>query len=145
MLQPINVINQNKTASPILNVSAVDTPVDSWEDITVAEETPSKPDPSLNQTTKKPANPVATTTCVTNNNTTTTTASSSSSSSSSNSSPPQPQHQELPIKNSERKWKDSSTESAVPKPSRSVLQQIAPVKRDDEKENVNIVFIGHVG
>ncbi len=105
-------------------------PVDSWEDI-VTEEPPLKPDtalkpePHTHEITKKVVEPVST-------------------SSSSSSSTPESSHKAE--KHYEKKSKEtSSSDSCLPKVAKVASHQPGPVRKEDEKENVNIVFIGHVG
>ena len=141
-LQQRNAVDQNKPTTHTPNDSTNEAPVDSWEDITVTEDSSPTPDTSSNKTTKKATNPAVTSNTTVTTNTSSSSSSSSSSTCSSNSSPPQ-QHESSSNKVSERKTKD--TEAAVHKSIRAIPHQAAPVKDVDEKENVNIVFIGHVG
>ena len=114
-------------------------PVDSWEDINVTEEAtpkPQAPEIEASQTTKKTETPVVSKGMAT------------SQTSSSDSPRPQEESCKSEKQHFERKPKENNgnnSEVAVPKSAKSVQSVQVPIKKEDEKENVNIVFIGHVG
>ena len=127
-LQLIDPIAQSSTSKPhVDDPTAEIPPVDSWEDINVTEESP--PKPRSDQSFVKPVEPgVSSARVVTN-------------------TPALHESSKKLEKQSEKekKSKDSNNVNESTKAAKIISQQPLPIKQEDEKENVNIVFIGHVG
>lgn len=154
MVNSLPKSNANSTATPpskplptTIQSTEHPDPVDSWEDINITEDKPTTE--VMPPTSKTEDTPPIKPDIETNNETVESV--NSSSTTPSIDTPPEQREQATPTttKSVEKKSKDvasgNSSINEVSLPKLAKLQQPILKKKEDEKENVNIVFIGHVG